>query len=383
MFQELQFAPVVMPAGSEQLRAEVRAFLADELVTGPFAHEVKIRPRHVPEFSAKLGARGWIGMTWPKQYGGHERSALERYVVTEELVAAGAPVAAHWTADRQSGPVILRFGSEAQRTDILPRIARGECYFSIGMSEPDSGSDLASIRTSARQVDGGWRINGTKLWTSNAHFAHYMITLVRTRPKTDDRHAGMSQFLVDLSSPEVTVRPVLNLAGDHSFNEIQFDDAFVADDMLLGEEGNGWNQVVGELGYERSGPERFLGFFRLYVELVRAAGTDPDRPTAELIGRLAAHLITLRNLSLSVAGMLQAGELPVVEAALVKDLGTNFEKEMPGLIRAIRPAEVALDADDSFERTLARSILYAPSVTIQGGTREILRGVIARGLGLR
>ena len=135
-----------------------------------------------PPSAEALGARGWIGMTWPTRYGGHERSALERYVVIEELLAAGAPVYAHWVADRQSGPLLLRFGSEEQRQTILPRIAAGECYFAIGMSEPDSGSDLASVRTRAERTNDGWRIDGTKVWTSNAHRSHYMIALCCTGP---------------------------------------------------------------------------------------------------------------------------------------------------------------------------------------------------------
>src|SRR5262245_35904149 len=159
------FSPPPASPAAEELRREVRDFLARELAGGSAVNRAGSWGRRDPDFSRKMGARGWIGMTWPKKYGGHERSALERYVVLEEVLAAGAPMGAHWVADRQSGPLLLRFGTEAQRQSILPRIAAGECYFCIGMSEPDSGSDLAATRTRAVAVQGGFLVNGTKIWT--------------------------------------------------------------------------------------------------------------------------------------------------------------------------------------------------------------------------
>ena len=324
--------------------------------------------------------RGWIGMTWPAAYGGGGRSFFERYVVTEELLAAGAPVAAHWIADRQSGPLLLRYGTEAQRQEYLPSIVEGRCFFSIGMSEPNSGSDLASVRTSAQPVAGGWLVNGTKLWTSGAHRNHYMIALVRTQPRGDDRHAGLSQFIVDLKGEGIEVRPIRNMAGDEDFNEVVFSDAFIPAENVVGEPGNGWEQVTSELGYERSGPERFLSAFRVYVEFVRAVGIAPGAHQAAAIGRIAAHLMTLRRMSMSVAGMLESGETPNVEAALVKELGNNFEKLLPEIARLALPPE----ADQTgFREAYADTLLHSPSFTLRGGTREILRGVIARGLGLR
>ena len=210
------------PPEAEALRKEVRAFLAAEPASRAPADRAQSWNGVDPAFSRKLGERGWIGMTWPKEYGGHERSGLERYVVIEEMLAAGAPVAAHWIADRQSGPSLLRYGSEEQRITILPRIARGECYFCIGMSEPDAGSDLAAVRTKAQPVDGGYLVNGTKLWTTNAHLAHYMILLARTGSSASERHAGLSQFVVDLSAPGIEIRPILIATGEHHFNEVVF-----------------------------------------------------------------------------------------------------------------------------------------------------------------
>lgn len=379
MAQALMFDPVTLPAAAEALRADVRAFI-DANLDPALLRNSDFGTGHDPEFSRALGRRGWIGMTWPEQYGGGGRSFFERYVITEELLAAGAPVEGHWIADRQSGPLLLRYGTEEQRRYFLPRIVAGECFFSIGMSEPDSGSDLASVRTTGTRVDGGWRVNGTKLWTSGAHRNHYMIALIRTAPVSENRHAGLSQVIVDLRGSEgLTIRPIANLAGERDFNEVVFEDCFVPDERVVGAPGMGWEQVTSELGYERSGPERFLSAFRLFVELVREIGDAPTEHQAAVLGRMAAHVMTLRRMSISVAGMLQSGRNPVVEAALVKELGNNFEKALPEIARLVAPAT----ASRLFRRTLEDTILHAPSFSIRGGTREILRGMIARGLGLR
>lgn len=378
MFQGLTFEPFRLPPEAESLREEVRVFLAEALDSSDQPNS-DFNAGESATFSKKLGERGWIGMTWPEAYGGGGRSFLERYVVTEELLAAGAPVGRHWIADRQSGPLLLKFGTEAQRQEFLPRIISGECFFSIGMSEPDSGSDLASIRTSATKTDGGWLLNGSKIWTSFAHTNDYMVTLVRTEPPSENRHAGMSQLIVDLKNPAVKVTGIQNLAGDEDFNQVFFDDVFIPDDMLVGEPGNGWEQVISELGYERSGPERFLSAFRVIVEYAREVGTEASDEQAALLGRLVSHLVTLRRMSIAVAGMLEAGETPITEAALIKDLGNTYERLVPEIIRT------AVDENTSrrFINTLNECILHAPSFTLRGGTREILKGVIARGLGLR
>jgi len=368
---------------AEVLRTEIRQFLRETV--GDHAAHLRARSwgGFDREFSRKVGARGWIGMTWPKKYGGHERSALERYVMLEEMLAAGAPVAAHWIADRQSGPLLLRFGTEEQRQRFLPRIARGELAFAIGMSEPDSGSDLASIRTRAEKVAGGYRVNGTKVWTSNAHVSDYMIALFRTQVVPGKKHEGLSQFLVDTKTPGITIRPIVDLSGEHHFNEVVFQDAVVPDDMRVGDEGAGWKQVTTELAFERSGPERYLSSIQLIVETIREVGREPGERAAITIGRLVAHLATLRQMSLSVAGMLEAGQNPNLEAAVVKDVGTTFEQEIPETIHALMGAEPRVDSGSPFERTLGFLMERAPSFSLRGGTREVLRGIIARGLGLR
>jgi alkylation response protein AidB-like acyl-CoA dehydrogenase len=324
-------------------------------------------------------------MTWPKKYGGHERSFLERYVVTEEFRVANAPVRLHFVADRQSGPILLKYAPEHVKMDILPRICRGELCFVIGMSEPGSGSDLFAVKTKATKADGGWRINGSKIWTSNAHIADYMLGLFRTSaPSKENRRHGLTQFLVDMKAPGITVNPIIQMTGQHDFNEVVFDDAFVPDDYVMGEIDSAWKQATSELAYERSGPERFLETVYVLLELIRALGPALDIRSAEGLGRLVAQLHTLRRMSVSVAGMLQAGHEPVVEASIVKDLGTIWEQKLPHRVRELA-AFLELDATNrtSLEEQLAFATTVAPKLTIQGGTTEILRGIIARGLGLR
>jgi len=387
MSTSFQFDLTTESAELRALRTEVRKFLLDEIKAGTFAPgNGEGHSSFNKDFSRRVGARGWIGMTWPKKYGGQERSYMERYVVTEEMRAYGAPTRAHFTADRQSGPVLIRFAQENIKEKILPRIVRGELTFCIGLSEPNSGSDVFAASTRATKTEGGWLINGRKIWTSNAHQADYCIALIRTSQATaENRRHGLSQFLVDMKTPGVTTRPIINLTGAHEFNEVIFDDAFMPDDHLIGEKDMAWRQATAELAYERSGPERWLETFSVLHGLVRVAGKTPDDRMAEGIGREVAHMATLRRMSLSVAGMLEAGKLPNNEAAVVKDLGTNFEQALPNRVRLLAPsvtsAERANDVD--FEEVLRANTLIAPKLTIQGGTREVLRGIIARGLGLR
>jgi alkylation response protein AidB-like acyl-CoA dehydrogenase len=380
-----EFPPTLLPEGAAELRREVRKFIHEERAAGRIAKPTKIGMSFNADFSRRCGERGYIGMTWPARYGGAERSALERYIVTEELLSAGAPVRGHWTSDRQSGPVILRYGTDMQKEKYLPRIARGECFFCIGLSEPNAGSDLASVKTRAQRNDGGWMLDGSKLWTTNAHNSHFIIALCRTSPQDETRYHGLSQFIIDLSTAGVSVRPIINMAGEHEFNEVVFQNVQLPDSALLGTLDEGWKQVSAELSYERSGPERWLTTFRLLAELNAGYGTSMQPVQRQQLGRLFAHLVTLREMSLSISGMLQAGRTPNLEAAIVKDLGTVFERAVVAFARDIT------DADSDDERAgatvlaslLESALLFAPALSIRGGTTEILRNTIARGLNLR
>ncbi|MHA6782703.1 acyl-CoA dehydrogenase family protein [Pseudonocardia saturnea] len=375
--------PTSLPPRAAALRAEVRAFLAEERAAGAWQPRADVWLSGWDErFTRELGRRGWLGMTIPVEYGGHGATALDRYVVTEELLAAGAPVAAHWVADRQIGPTLMRFGTEAQRRRYLPRIAAGECYFGIGMSEPDAGSDLAAVRTKAVQVDGGWQLTGTKVWTSGAHHAHAFFALARSAPRDEaNRHAGLSQFIVDLDSPGVQIRPIPLLTGAHHFNEVVFDHVFIPDEQVLGELGGGWAQVTGELAFERSGPERFLSTFPLLTAMLGELSAQPG--VEREVGRIVSRLWSLRSMSLAVAGSLESGEAPELAAAVVKDLGTRFENEIIDAARTLVAIPPDPGAEAGFARLLADAVLHAPGFTLRGGTNEVLRGIVARGMGLR
>ena len=383
--ESLRFPHFELPDELTALRGEVRAFLDQELKAYSPLERSNSWDGQDPEFSRKLGARGWLGLTLPKAYGGHERSALERYVVVEEVLAAGAPVGYHWIADRQSGPLIARYGSEAQKHAIIPRITRGEASFCIGMSEPNSGSDLASVKTRAERVPAGWLVNGTKIWTSNAHRANYMIALLRTDSSPDSKHKGLSQFLIDLTTAKgITARPIIDLTGRHQFNEVSFVDALLPPDALIGREGDGWKQVTAELAFERSGPERYLSCYLLLAQLVDVIKDKAEPATLAKIGSEIAWLVSLRTMSLSVAGMLNAGRDPGLQASIVKNLGCQFEQRLPGLAQELVALEPTLaGAGIDYQQVLGNLMQLAPSFSLRGGTLEILRGIIARGLGIR
>jgi len=382
---QLEFMPGRLPPSAQAMRREVRAFLAEELAGVSPLRRSYTWDGADQEFSRKLGAKGWVGLTLPKAYGGAGLTNLERYVVAEEVLYAGAPVGYHWIADRQSGPLIARIGTEEQKQSILPRICCGEVCFAIGMSEPNAGSDLASLQTRAVRTEQGWLVNGTKLWSTNAHIADYMIGLFRTDAKAEPKHAGLSQFLIDLKQTSgITVRPIEDLTGRCHFNEVVFEDCLLPDDALLGVQGEGWRQVNEELALERSGPERFLSCMVLFTELLQALGDSREAGARRQIGRILADLVTLRNMSLSVSSKLAAGEDVSLQAVMVKDLGAEFEQTMPGLVQELVDIEPSLDEQaEPLAQVLANLTMLAPSFSLRGGTIEILRGIVAKRLSVR
>ncbi|MEN4474111.1 acyl-CoA dehydrogenase family protein [Mycolicibacterium cosmeticum] len=365
-----------------ELRASVRRFITADRATHGWVPAIDSwLTSWDAGFSERLADAGFVGLTIPPEYGGHGRGFLHRYVVTEELLGQGAPVAAHWFADRQVAPALLSYGSEEQRRRLLPRIAAGRLYSAIGMSEHGAGSDLAATATKATRTADGWRLNGTKVWTSGGHRAHFAIVLARTSPPDPDhRHAGFSQFIVMLDAPGVTISPIITLDGHHHFNEVTFEDVAVGDGDVLGEVGDGWHQVTAELGFERSGPERILSTAILIFGVLRALGPEVDDRTAAAVGDLMGRAMSLRQLSVAVARDLAAGRDAATRAALVKDLGTRFEQESVELC-----ADLLETVDDPGElrAVLATARQHAPMFTLRGGTNEVLRGVIARGLGVR
>ena len=377
MQQSFSIFPFDPPGDSAALRAQVRAFLAlyrDKLGV-PNCWVVADT-----EFSRALGAAGFLGMVLPNAVGGHDRHPLERYIVIEELLAAGAPVGAHWIADRQTAPLILRYGSDEAKALYLPPICRGELYTCIGLSEPGAGSDLAAVRSTARLTNDGWRLSGQKIWTSGAHISHVMLALMRSE-EGSERGAGLSQFLIPMDALGVTIRPIIDMAGEHHFNEVFFDDVLLPEWALVGTRGAGWAQATAELALERSGPERYLSSHVLMTALIDFAGPDPEPQLRALIGALTAELWTLRQMSLSTAAKLAAGEDPMVEASMVKDLGNSFEQALPQRVQAL--VDCPANRNDDLARLMRALLIAAPSFSLRGGTREIIRGIIARGLGLR
>lgn len=376
---------VAVPSSLDGFRQEVRAFLDEELADMPLHERARTWMGTDVGFSQKLAKRGWLGLTIPTSHGGAGKDFMARFVLSEELLVAGAPVAAHWIADRQSAPLIMRYGTKAQQDFYVPRICRAEAFFCIGMSEPNSGSDLASIRTKAERTETGWCLNGAKIWTTNAHGCHYMIALVRTSGQSSDRQQGLSQLIVDLSAPGVTIRPITDMAGDAHFNEVFFDNVQLPDDALIGQEGQGWEQCTAELAFERSGPERIYSSMVLLNAWVRALSAQriEDDHATQLIGSLLAELSALRGMSVAVTQQLVDGLSPAVEASVVKDHGTDFEQRV---IREIGQwlgghPEFAVSGD--FMQALSYLEQMGVTFSLRGGTREILRGIIARGLALR
>lgn len=383
MIETLTFARI--PDEDEALRPLARRLAKEASASMSLAERARSWSGFSREFSRKLGEAGLLGLTLPKEYGGQGRGAFARFVVVEELLAAGAPVAAHWIGDRQSAPLILNFGDEEQRQFYIPRICSGELVFCIGMSEPGSGSDLASVRTRADRTDNGWRVNGQKIWTTQAMHSDYMIALLRTSGTSEDRHRGLSQIIIDLKAPGVSIKPIRDLSGDEHFCEVFFDNVELGPDALIGEEGQGWQQVTAELAFERSGPERIYSSIVLLEgwidHLRRQENLDASRQA--LLGRMMARMGTLRAMSIACTARLEAGDSPVNEASVVKDLGTSFEQDLPMMIGEDLASHPEEKVSSQLYQALAYTSQVAPSFSIRGGTREILRGIIARGLGLR
>lgn len=328
------------------------------------------------DLSRSLGSAGWIGMTWPAPFG-EGASQLARLALTEELLRVGAPVCAHWTADRQIGPSVIRYGSVKLQEEFLPRIRQGSLICGIGLSEPDAGSDLAAIRTRARRVEGGWTIDGTKVWTTSAHAADVTYLLARTG-EAGGRKEGLTEFLVDMTSPGLTVRPITELSGECHFNEMIFESVFVPDDRVIGEVGNGWQQVTDTLAFERGGAERYLSSYPLLVAALDRARSLADRGLSVRLGAIAARMVALRRLNVDLAHSLDEGQVSALLAAELKLLGTLLEQDV---VEAAREIAGVCGSDEELDRLLAQGITAMPAATIRGGTSEVMRSIIGRSEG--
>lgn len=329
----------------------------------------------------ELAARGWLGMTWPIEVGGGGRPPIERFVVFEALISEGAPLAASYFADRQIGPTLLQFGSPAQRERWLPGILDGTAMWSVGMSEPDAGSDVASIRTRAEPDGrGGWRVTGSKVWTSGAAHADWIYLIARTDPEAPP-HAGLSEFVVDLRSAGIEVGPIVDATGDDHFCEVRFDDVAVPGDHLVGTLHGSFRQLMRQLEHERGGIDRLVSNHRLYLDALPLADRD-DPLVRQDIARLETGYRIGRHLVLREV----LGQAPAHFSAATKTFCTEHEQRVAAFCaRVLGPAAVA-GADGphaDLAARVARNVVYAPAYTLMGGTTQILRTILAdRLLGL-
>jgi alkylation response protein AidB-like acyl-CoA dehydrogenase len=366
-----------------ELRSAIQDFLEDERAAGVFEPRCDSWMRSFDRgFSQRLAANGWLGITWPTEYGGGGQSHRARLIVTEELLRAGAPVAAHWIAERQIGPAIVRYGSDALKQELLAPIAAGDVTFCLGMSEPEAGSDLAAVRTLAVRDGADYRITGAKIWTTNAHHAEYAYVLACT-DREAEKDARLTEFVVDMDAPGVEVRPIYDLAGEHHFNEVLLDDVPVPAGRVIGDVGRGWAQVTAQLAFERGGPERFLSAYPLLEALVRhvADGDAADGATGR-VGELIGRLRGLRALNWRIAELMDAGVAPVAPAAMLKMLGTRFEQDIVEFARWLLETEPDPTAGD-LGAMLGDVQLAMPGISLRGGATEILAGIVARNPGGR
>ncbi len=372
----------------ESFRQDIKTFLKQALQDPPDIPEDGWIVGFDKGFSKQVAERGWIGLTWPKEYGGQGKSYLDRLILTEEFLRQGAPVAAHWLGDRQMGPSILRYGTDQQKEKFLPGIMSGDLVFCIGMSEPGAGSDLAGLQTRAVEDGDYYVLNGQKIWTSFAHLADYCYLVARTNPEVP-KHKGISEFLVNMQTPGITIKPIIDMTGAHHFNEVFFENVRIPKDCMVGEKDRGWYQIASQLDYERSGIERLMSNYPLLdaiAQHVREHGLDRSEVVRHRLAQLHIEFTMGKFMAYKVAWLLSEGVIPNAESAAAKTFCTEFEQRlaqtasefmggygqlMPGSHRALLNGRIA------------RAYLYAPAYTIQGGTSGILRNIIAtRGLGL-
>lgn len=339
---------------------------------------------HDAAFAQELASRGWLGMTWPTEVGGGGRSPLERFVVFEALISAGAPLATSYFADRQIGPTLLQFGTAAQQERWLPGILAGTAMWCIGMSEPDAGSDVASLQTRAvpdPQDPSRWRVSGSKIWTSGARHADWCYLIARTDPAARP-HAGLSEFVVDMHSPGITVRPIIDPTGDDHFCEVHFDDVSVPGDHLVGQPNDSFRQVMRQMEHERGGIDRLASNRRLYLD-VRPHADLSDAHIRQALAAIESgyrigRLLVLREV---------LGQAPASFSAATKTYCTEHEQRVAAFCGRVlgNAAQAWLPGDEAADLAarVARNLVYAPAYTIMGGTTQILRTIIGeRVLGL-
>ena len=378
----------------QRLRHEVRTFLEEELQQGLWKPQCDAWIQGFdPDFTRRVARKGWLGLMWPAEYGGQDRGYVDRLIVTEEMLRFGAPAACHWFADRQIGGSILQYGTDAQKNDLLPRIARGEVFVGLGMSEPEAGSDLASLKTRAEELEDCFLVNGQKTWTSGGSYINYIDLFARTdfdAPK----HKGISEFLVPMDLPGISRIPMIDITGTEAWNDIFFDNVRVPKDSLIGERGKGFYHVVEELAYERGGMERLMGNYPLYESLMRFVRQTYHQgvPLIDIPGvrtqvaDLEIEFEVGRLLMYRAAAVMDEGRPPTIEAAISKVYGTTFEQRLASAAMEMLGAYGQLwegSTQAVVDGLAAHSYLASRGYSLQAGSTEVLKNVIAtRGLGL-
>ncbi len=378
----------------ERFRQEVRDFLEGEIRQGSFKPSCDAWIQgYSPEFTKKVAQRGWIGLTWPKEYGGQGRSNIDRFILTEEMLRYGAPAACHWFADRQIGSSIIAFGTEEQKKELLPRILRGEAYVGLGMSEPEAGSDLASLQTRATEDGDDYIIDGQKMWTSCAKFMNYIYLVARTDPEAP-RHRGISEFIIEANLPGVTITPTIDITGSEAWGEVFYDGVRVSKKHLIGEKNRGFYQILNQLDYERAGLERLMGNYSLFDAIIQFTretkrGGKPlaqDTLIRHKLAQLQIEFEVGRLLTYRVALVVDEGRAPNWEAAMAKAYSTAFEQHLATTATEILGLYGQLVAESKWAPILGmapHSYLGSTGYSLQAGTSEILRNIVAlRGLGL-
>lgn len=341
-----------------------------------------------PEFSRFLGSRGLISLPWPVQYGGSGLNHMKQMIFNEEVGDLNAPIGAHRRGLFYAAPILMIYGTEQQKKEYLPRIAAGEAFFCQGFSEPGAGSDLASLQTKAIRQGDNYIVNGSKIWTSDGHRAEYMFLAARTDLDAA-KHRGISNFLVDMKYPGVTVSPIVNMAGIHSFNQIFFDNVSIPANMLVGDEGKGWYQTAAALDFERSSITSFAAVARTvkrYVAHLRQERTVPPSPVRHELAALAIDVEVGRLMAYRIASMQSQGKIPNLEASMSKLFSSELSQRAANVgMKLFGMRSNVIEGPDAqqFGFKVGRSYLSSPSATIGGGTSEVQRNVIAtRGLGL-
>jgi alkylation response protein AidB-like acyl-CoA dehydrogenase len=378
----------------EAFRKEVSDFLEEEIRNGTFEPMCDGWIQgYSPEFTMKMAAKGWIGLSWPREYGGQGRSETDRLILTEELLRYGAPAACHWFADRQIGRSIIAHGTEEQKQELLPLILKGEAYIGLGMSEPEAGSDLASLQTRAVEDGDDYIIDGQKMWTSCARFMTHVYLVARTDPDAP-KHRGISEFIIDANLPGISIRPTIDITGSEAWGEVFYDGVRVSKRRLIGEKNRGFYQILNQLDYERAGLERLMGNYPLFeaiIEFTRETERNgvplcKDPLIRDKLARLQVEFEMGRLLTYRVVLVMEQGRAPNVEAAMAKAYCTTFEQRLASVATEMLGLYGQLVAESKWAPILGmapHSYLGSKGYSLQAGTTEVLKNIVAtRGLGL-